>query len=221
MREPRDKGSAVQRLELLKAAAIDKPCNDLTHVEGLAIDDGRVYVSFGGLDGDCGPYIGSVVGVPDSGTGALVSYQVPATRKAGIWAAGGPVLGSNGNLVPANRGPVDASYVPRRYLSQRPNVIYDPDLPDSAYAPLSDMSGGTRTWATCLVAGTLARAPFGSRRECLFPWRRSSDTARVVQRAQGGLLPHQSQPRLAPDGTRSDADLSRSVARGVVDVRPG
>jgi outer membrane protein assembly factor BamB len=64
----------------------------------LAIAAGRVYVTFGGLYGDCGPYIGSVVGVPAAGTGSLVSYRVPTTGKGGIWAPGGPVLGSNGNL---------------------------------------------------------------------------------------------------------------------------
>ena len=37
---------------------------------GLAIEDGRVYVAFGGLYGDCGPYRGSVVGIPLSGGGA-------------------------------------------------------------------------------------------------------------------------------------------------------
>ena len=36
----------------------------------LTIEDGRVYVAFGGLYGDCGPYRGSVVGVPLSGSGA-------------------------------------------------------------------------------------------------------------------------------------------------------
>jgi putative aldouronate transport system substrate-binding protein len=41
-------------------------------------------------------------------------------------------LDSSGNPVPTDRGPVDASYVPWRYLSQRPYVIYDPDLPDYA-----------------------------------------------------------------------------------------
>ena len=36
---------------------------------GLAIDGGRVYAAFGGLYGDCGQYIGMVVGVPLSGHG--------------------------------------------------------------------------------------------------------------------------------------------------------
>jgi polyvinyl alcohol dehydrogenase (cytochrome) len=64
----------------------------------LSLDRGRVYVAFGGLFGDCGPYRGSVVGVPASGHGAVVSYRVPTAREAGIWAAGGPVVGPNGTI---------------------------------------------------------------------------------------------------------------------------
>jgi outer membrane protein assembly factor BamB len=64
----------------------------------LAIAAGMVYVAFGGLFGDCGPYIGSMVGVPDSGTGSPVTFKVPTTRQGGIWATGGPVLGPSGNL---------------------------------------------------------------------------------------------------------------------------
>jgi outer membrane protein assembly factor BamB len=64
----------------------------------LAVDRGRVYVAFGGLDGDCGPYQGSVVGVPASGRGPLVSYRVPTAREGGIWAAGGPVVGAGGTI---------------------------------------------------------------------------------------------------------------------------
>jgi outer membrane protein assembly factor BamB len=65
---------------------------------GLAIDQGRVYVAFGGLDGDCGPYVGSVVGAPVSGDGPLISYQVPTTREGAIWGTAGPVLSGNGML---------------------------------------------------------------------------------------------------------------------------
>lgn len=64
----------------------------------LALAHGRVYVAFGGLNGDCGPYRGAVVGVPASGAGPLVSYVVPTTAKGGIWAAGGPVTGPGGDL---------------------------------------------------------------------------------------------------------------------------
>src|SRR5690242_1610199 len=40
---------------------------------GLTIQGGRVYVAFGGLAGDCGPYRGSVVGIPFSGVGPMIS----------------------------------------------------------------------------------------------------------------------------------------------------
>ncbi len=64
----------------------------------LTVEGGRVYVAFGGLFGDCGPYRGSVVGIPASGRGALVSYLVPTASGGGIWAAGGPVIGPDGTI---------------------------------------------------------------------------------------------------------------------------
>jgi outer membrane protein assembly factor BamB len=64
----------------------------------LALLDGRVYVAFGGLFGDCGPYRGSVVGVPVSGRGPLVSYVVPTARDGAIWGTAGPVTGPGGTL---------------------------------------------------------------------------------------------------------------------------
>ena len=64
----------------------------------LTVERGRVYVAFAGLYGDCGPYRGSVVGIPASGEGAPVTYLVPTARKGGIWPAGGPVIGPDGTL---------------------------------------------------------------------------------------------------------------------------
>ncbi len=64
----------------------------------LAITDGRVYVSFGGLFGNCGPHIGSVIGVPLSGAGKLISYFVPTSREGAIWGTAGPVLGPDGDF---------------------------------------------------------------------------------------------------------------------------
>ena len=49
----------------------------------LLLNRGRVYVAFGGLFGDCGPYQGSINGVPASGRGPIVSYKVPTAREAG------------------------------------------------------------------------------------------------------------------------------------------
>jgi hypothetical protein len=64
----------------------------------LTIENGRVYVAFGGLYGDCGPYRGSVVGIPLSGAGPLVSYVVPTEREGAIWGTAGPVTGPDGTL---------------------------------------------------------------------------------------------------------------------------
>ncbi len=64
----------------------------------LAIGDGRVYVAFGGLYGDCGPYRGSVAGVPLSGSGPIVSYVVPTPREGAVWGTAGPVTGPGHTL---------------------------------------------------------------------------------------------------------------------------
>ena len=64
----------------------------------LAIEAGRVYVAFGGLEGDCGPYRGSVMSVPLGGGGPLVSYVVPTSREGAIWGTAGPVAGPDGTL---------------------------------------------------------------------------------------------------------------------------
>ena len=81
----------------------------------LLLNRGRVYVAFGGLFGDCGPYQGSISGVPVSGRGPIVSYKVPTAREAGMWAAGGPVAGPDGTVYvsagngAATRPPYDGS----------------------------------------------------------------------------------------------------------------
>jgi outer membrane protein assembly factor BamB len=68
----------------------------------LAAGNGLIYVAFGGHFGDCGPYVGSVVGVPAAGPHArskpVVSYKVPSSDHAGIWAAGGPVIDKAGTV---------------------------------------------------------------------------------------------------------------------------
>jgi outer membrane protein assembly factor BamB len=58
----------------------------------LTLLNGRVYIAYGGLFGDCGNYIGSVVSVPTTGDDPLTSYAVPTTREAGIWGTGGGVV---------------------------------------------------------------------------------------------------------------------------------
>ena len=64
----------------------------------LAIDDGRVYASFGGLSGDCGAYQGGVVSAPLAGNGPLASWQTPTSREGAVWGPGGPVVDKDGDL---------------------------------------------------------------------------------------------------------------------------
>ncbi|HYK85914.1 MAG TPA: PQQ-binding-like beta-propeller repeat protein [Ktedonobacteraceae bacterium] len=64
----------------------------------LALSQNRVYVAYGGLDGDCGNYHGTVVASRTDGTGPLLSYQLPTPREGGIWAASGPAVDEAGNI---------------------------------------------------------------------------------------------------------------------------
>jgi polyvinyl alcohol dehydrogenase (cytochrome) len=75
--------------------AAEPPRGDrLAHQQrsALTVLDGRVYVAYGGLAGDCAQYIGSVVAVPTSGDGELLSYAIPTTREGGIWTPGGGIV---------------------------------------------------------------------------------------------------------------------------------
>ena len=70
----------------------------------LTLYGGRVYIAFGGLDGDCGQYIGSVVSVATSGRGPVESYAIPTSRMGGMWATGGVVVAGNRLIVSAGNG---------------------------------------------------------------------------------------------------------------------
>jgi hypothetical protein len=64
---------------------------------GLALSDGHVLVGFGGNADDCGQYHGWVVGVPETGTGPLLVYQVPTARQGAIWAPAGVTVNAAGD----------------------------------------------------------------------------------------------------------------------------
>ncbi|HEY2697356.1 MAG TPA: PQQ-binding-like beta-propeller repeat protein [Pseudonocardiaceae bacterium] len=69
----------------------------------LTVDNGRVYLAYGGLFGDCGNYIGSVVSTTTNGTDPI-SYAIPTGREGGIWAPGGAVLDGDRLLFAAGNG---------------------------------------------------------------------------------------------------------------------
>jgi outer membrane protein assembly factor BamB len=64
----------------------------------LALSQGKVYVAYGGLLGDCGDYRGRVVASRADGGGPLLAFQVPTSREGGIWAASGPAVDGRGRL---------------------------------------------------------------------------------------------------------------------------
>jgi outer membrane protein assembly factor BamB len=77
----------------------------------LTLVGGRIYVEFGGLDGDCGQYHGYVVDLPDTGKGSLVSYQVPTQREGGVWGTGGAFVSRGGDLyVATGNGSSNTTY---------------------------------------------------------------------------------------------------------------
>jgi outer membrane protein assembly factor BamB len=65
---------------------------------GLALSDNHVLVGFGGNFGDCSSYHGWVIGVPESGTGPLLTYRVPTANQGAIWAPAGITVDSSGDV---------------------------------------------------------------------------------------------------------------------------
>src|SRR5262245_50461578 len=76
----------------------------------LTLLGGKVYIAYGGLFGDCGNYIGSVVSVPTTGHGALASYVVPTPREGGIWAPGGAAVAHGRLYYTVGNGESTAGY---------------------------------------------------------------------------------------------------------------
>lgn len=64
----------------------------------LSLVDGRVYVEYGGLSGDCSAYHGYVVSLPTSGKPPLGVYTTPSQREDAIWATSGAASDSSGDL---------------------------------------------------------------------------------------------------------------------------
>ena len=64
-----------------------------------SLSDGVVYVPYGGNFGDCGAYLGRVVGAPMTGDAPLLTFAVPTPREGGIWGPPGPVGLPGGDLL--------------------------------------------------------------------------------------------------------------------------
>jgi polyvinyl alcohol dehydrogenase (cytochrome) len=87
----------------------------------LALANGRVYIGYGGNDGDCGSYHGWVVGVNETGAKDLASFEVASDGQGGaIWQGGGaPAVDAAGDLYVttgnANPDPPQGGPDPKKY----------------------------------------------------------------------------------------------------------
>ena len=80
---------------------VDAPASDpRVHQErsALSVSHGRVYVEYGGLTGDCGPYRGRVVSVRARGKARTKVFTVGVNREGGIWAPSGAGIDRKGNV---------------------------------------------------------------------------------------------------------------------------
>ncbi len=84
----------------VRRVADPKGIDVVAHQEraALALFGNKVYIAYGGLDGDCSDYHGWVVASQTDGNGPLYSYEVPTPREGGIWAASGPAIDTSGNV---------------------------------------------------------------------------------------------------------------------------
>jgi polyvinyl alcohol dehydrogenase (cytochrome) len=84
---------------------------------GLALDDGRVLIGYGGNDGDCNTYWGWLVSTPADGASGLSSFQVDAGQglhEGALWGGGdAPAVDAAGNVfVATGNGSGDTSLDP-------------------------------------------------------------------------------------------------------------
>jgi outer membrane protein assembly factor BamB len=88
-------------------ADVDPPNRQVHQQRGaLLAANGRIYIAYGGLLGDCGPYRGYVISTTTAGR-ARISYHTPATQ-AGIWAPAGISQQSGTLLVSTGNGGGDS-----------------------------------------------------------------------------------------------------------------
>ena len=90
------KGGAVQFRRPIDAPGSDPRVHQQR--PAMSISKGRVYVPYGGLTGDCGPYKGRVVSVKTQGKARKRTFTVGVNREGGIWAPSGAAVDKAGNL---------------------------------------------------------------------------------------------------------------------------
>jgi hypothetical protein len=105
------KGYALSGGEELLSTPVDPPGSEpkaLLQRTALNLDGGEVVFGFGGNDGDCGNYRGTVVAAPVGGGAAhFWQYQpaAPAFSGAGVWGPSGPAVDGEGRIYASTGNP--------------------------------------------------------------------------------------------------------------------
>ncbi len=122
----------------------------------LTLLGSRVYVPFGGLDGDCSDYKGRVVGAPVSGSGPLVSFTTDNEREAGIWAPPGESVRDGSIYVATGNGtPYDQVDDSDSVLRLSPDLTVESIFTPSNFEPLSAGDLDLGSTAPALLPGGL------------------------------------------------------------------
>jgi outer membrane protein assembly factor BamB len=113
---------------------VDPPGEDpKAHLQrtALTLDGGRVVFGFGGNDGDCGTYRGTVAAAPELG-GAATFWQVPIATKSksggAVWGASGPVVDGEGRIYATTGNPNPQGESATVYDYSDSVVALDPNL---------------------------------------------------------------------------------------------
>jgi PQQ-like domain len=98
-------GLQLKKGKIEMRRGIDAPGSDpRVHQQrgALSVANARVYVPYGGLAGDCGPYKGRVVSVRTQGKPKKLTFTVGVNREGGIWAPSGAAVDRGGDLFVAS-----------------------------------------------------------------------------------------------------------------------
>jgi outer membrane protein assembly factor BamB len=153
-------GLSLRTGAVVSSRPVDPPGADPSAQQqrsALSIYRGRVYVSYGGLFGDCSSYHGWVVGEPESGTGSMVSFETPTQREGGIWAPPGPVVAGDGSLLvtTGNGSPATSVDDANSVLKLSPTLTLQSRFTPSDFAALSDGDLDEGSTSPALLPGGL------------------------------------------------------------------
>ncbi len=105
------KGYSLTGGEEVLSTTVDPPGSDpkaILQRTALNLDAGRVVFGFGGNDGDCSDYRGTVVAAPESGGSPLYWQYEPAPPSASggaVWGPSGPAVDGEGHIYASTGNP--------------------------------------------------------------------------------------------------------------------